>query len=208
MTGAAPLRLGVLVSGRGSNLQALLDAGETRRIDAQVAVVVSDTPGAPALKRLEGRGIPGETVARASFADAAAFEESVAEKLEACGVELVVLAGFMRVLSPFFIRRFAGRIVNVHPSLLPAFPGLHAQRQALEHGVKVAGCTVHFVDESLDGGPIVAQAAVPVLPEDTEDSLSARILEEEHRLLPEVVGWYADGLLEVCGRRVEIKKSK
>jgi phosphoribosylglycinamide formyltransferase-1 len=181
-----PLRLGVLVSGRGSNLQAILEMTSER---SEVVVVVSDKPGALALKRIEGLGIPGIVVEREAFGDVDGFETAILEALEKHGVDLVVLAGFMRVLSPGFIRRFSPprRIVNIHPSLLPSFPGLHAQRQALAHGVKISGCTVHFVDETLDGGPIIAQAAVPVLPGDTEETLSDRILKEEHRLLPETI---------------------
>jgi phosphoribosylglycinamide formyltransferase-1 len=190
------LRLGVLVSGRGSNLQALLDRlaeNEGFAGNPEIAVVVSDRPDAFALKRLEGRDIPGLVVERGAFPDREAFEAAIVDVLEKHRVNLVVLAGFMRVLSPWFIRRFPRRIVNIHPSLLPSFTGLHAQRQALEHGVKIAGCTVHFVDETLDGGPIIAQAAVPVLPGDTEETLSDRILVEEHRLLPSVILDFANG---------------
>ena len=187
MKTADPLRLGVLVSGRGSNLQAILDGIAENRLGAEVAVVVSDRPGAPALSRIEGRGIPGVVVERGAFADRDAFERAIVGILTTHGVELVVLAGFMRVLGPAFVGAFAGKIVNIHPSLLPSFPGLHAQRQAVRHGVRISGCTVHYVDETLDGGPIIAQAAVPVFPDDTEETLSGRILKEEHRLLPETI---------------------
>ncbi|MDR1649399.1 MAG: phosphoribosylglycinamide formyltransferase [Synergistaceae bacterium] len=183
----ANLRLGVLVSGRGSNLRAILDAIGAGNLDAEVAAVVSDKPDAPALRHVEGRVGVACVVERGRCPDARAFEDAIASELEKRGVELVVLAGFMRVLGPGFVRRFAGRIVNIHPSLLPSFPGLHAQRQALLHGVKIAGCTVHRVDETLDGGPILAQAAVSVLEDDTEETLSARILKEEHKLLPETI---------------------
>ena len=179
------MKLGVLVSGRGSNLQAILDAmapGMFLSGRVEVAAVVSDNPNAPALRRV-GPAVAA-VVDRRAYLDAGSFEDAIASILEARGVQLVVLAGFMRVLGPAFIRRFAGKIINIHPSLLPSFPGLHAQRQALEHGVKVSGCTVHWVNETLDGGPILAQTAVPVFPDDTEESLSARILKEEHRLLP------------------------
>jgi phosphoribosylglycinamide formyltransferase-1 len=184
--GTIPLRLGVLVSGRGSNLQAILDM-TAKNSAVSVVAVVSDRPEAFALKRIEGLGIPGVVVERGVFSNADAFEAAIREVLEEHRVDLVVLAGFMRVLSPGFVRRFPRRIINIHPALLPSFPGLHAQRQALERGVKISGCTVHFVDETLDGGPIIAQAAVPVLPDDTEETLSARILKEEHRLLPETI---------------------
>lgn len=179
------MRIGVLVSGRGSNLRAILDAADAGKLDAEVVAVVSDKSDAPAL-RYAGPGVAC-VVGRGDFPDAEAFENAIASELEKRGVELVVLAGFMRILGPGFVRRFAGRIVNIHPSLLPSFPGLHAQRQALLHGVKIAGCTVHRVDETLDGGPILAQAAVPVLEDDTEETLSARILKEEHKLLPETI---------------------
>jgi phosphoribosylglycinamide formyltransferase-1 len=180
------LRLGVLVSGRGSNLRAILDAIGAGKLDAEAVAVVSDKPDAPALRHVEGRGVAC-VVERGNYPDAEAFEDAIASELEERGVELVVLAGFMRILGPAFVRRFAGRIVNIHPSLLPSFPGLHAQRQALRHGVKISGCTVHRVDETLDGGPILAQAAVPVLEDDTEETLGARILKEEHKLLPETI---------------------
>ena len=179
------LRLGVLVSGRGSNLQAILDAVAAGTLDAEVSVVVSDKPDVRALRRVEeDRAV---VVDRRSYADVDGFENAVASVLEERGVELVVLAGFMRILSPSFVQRFAGRIVNIHPSLLPSFRGLHAKRQALEQGVKISGCTVHLVDETLDGGTILAQAAVPVLAEDTEERLSERILKEEHRILVETI---------------------
>jgi phosphoribosylglycinamide formyltransferase-1 len=181
----AKLRLGVLVSGRGSNLRAILDAAGAGKLDAEVVAVVSDKKDAPALRLVEASF--SRVVERKSCPDAETFEDAIASELEKRGVELVVLAGFMRILGPGFVRRFDGRIVNIHPSLLPSFPGLHAQRQALLYGVKIAGCTVHRVDETLDGGPILAQAAVPVLEDDTEETLSARILKEEHKLLPETI---------------------
>jgi phosphoribosylglycinamide formyltransferase-1 len=182
-------KLGVLVSGRGSNLQAIMDAIAAGDLEAQVAVVISDKPDAQALQRVAGAvpRIPEVVVERGRYPTAEAFENEIASILEGLGVDLVVLAGFMRILGPGFVRRFRERIVNIHPSLLPSFPGLHAQRQALLHGVKVSGCTVHLVNDALDGGPILAQAAVPVLPYDTEESLSERILKEEHRLLPKAI---------------------
>jgi phosphoribosylglycinamide formyltransferase-1 len=181
------LRLGVLVSGRGSNLRSILDAIGAGKLDAEVAAVVSDKPDAPALRHVEGREDVACVIERGHYADAGAFEDAIASELEKRSIGLVVLAGFMRILGPGFVRRFTGRIVNIHPSLLPSFPGLRAQRQALLHGVKIAGCTVHRVDETLDGGSILAQAAVPVLEDDTEETLSARILKEEHKLLPETI---------------------
>ena len=202
---STPLVLGVLASGRGSNLQAIIDAIDAGRCPARVAVVVSDRKDAPALDRARGAAIRGVHLDPRAFPDRAAFDEAVAGVLGEGGVELVCLAGYMRLLSPELVRRYRGRILNVHPALLPTFPGLHAQRQALEHGVKVSGATVHFVDEGVDTGPIVLQSAVPVLEGETEASLTARILVEEHRLYPEAIRLYAEGRLEVVGHRVSIR---
>jgi phosphoribosylglycinamide formyltransferase 1 len=202
---STPLVLGVLASGRGSNLQAIIDAIDAGRCPARVAVVVSDRKDAPALDRARRAAIRGVHLDPRAFPDRTAFDEAVAGVLDEWEVELVCLAGYMRLLSPEFVRRYRGRILNVHPALLPTFPGLHAQRQALEHGVKVSGATVHFVDEGVDTGPIVLQSAVPVLEGETEASLTARILVEEHRLYPEAIRLYAEGRLEVVGRRVSIR---
>lgn len=202
---STPLVLGVLASGRGSNLQAILDAIEGGRCPARVAVVVSDRAGAPALDRARRAGVKAVHLDPHAYADRAAFDRAVAAVLAEHAVELVCLAGYMRLLSPEFIAAYRGRVLNVHPALLPAFPGLHAQRQAIEYGVKVTGATVHFVDEGVDTGPIVLQAAVPVQEDGTEESLAARILQEEHRLYPEAIRLYAEGRLEVVGRRVRIK---
>jgi len=180
-------KIGVLVSGRGSNLQAMIDACAVGELNAKITVVISDKPDAPALRRVEGTSTAAVVVERKSYQTAEEFDSAVASVLEEHGVEIVVLAGFMRVLGPGFIHRFRDRVINIHPSLLPSFPGLNAQRQALLHGVKITGCSVHLVNETLDGGPILAQTAVPVLPDDTEESLSARILKEEHKLLVKVL---------------------
>jgi phosphoribosylglycinamide formyltransferase 1 len=196
------LRVGVLASGRGSNLQALLDASARADFPARVEIVVCDREGAFALERAARAGVSRAVVNPKDHADRTAFDAEIARILETHRVGLVCLAGFMRILGPAFVRAFAGRLVNIHPALLPAFPGLHAQRQALEAGVKVAGATVHFVDEGVDTGPIIVQACVPVLDGDTEDSLSARILVEEHRLYPEAVRLFALGRLRTEGRRV------
>ncbi|MDR1044086.1 MAG: phosphoribosylglycinamide formyltransferase [Candidatus Adiutrix sp.] len=185
---AEVLCLGILVSGRGSNLAAIAAQIEAGRLAARVGVVISDNPLAPALRIAAEKRLPKAVVERKAFPDKASFETEIAAILKAHQVDLVVLAGFMRLLGPLLTAEFPDRIINVHPALLPAFPGLNAQKQALDRGVKIAGCTVHFVNEIMDGGPIIAQAAVPVLPDDTEESLSARILEEEHRLLPEAIG--------------------
>ena len=199
------LRVGVLASGRGSNLQALLDASARTDYPAEVVVVISDRERAAALDRARAAGVEALFVNPKDFGDRESFDLALVRELTARRVGLVCHAGFMRILSVPYVRAFAGRAMNIHPSLLPAFPGLHAQRQALEHGAKVAGATVHFVDEGVDTGPIVLQASVPVHPDDTEESLSARILVEEHRLYPEAVRLFAKGRLEVVGRRVIIR---
>jgi phosphoribosylglycinamide formyltransferase-1 len=176
------MKLGILISGRGSNMVAIAEAARDGRIpDSEVAVVISDQADAPGLARAAELGLPTQVIEKKGRKRADHDAEIVAS-LRAHGVELVCLAGYMRLLSPAFIAAYRGRILNIHPSLLPAFPGLHAQRQALAHGVKITGCTVHLVDEGLDTGPILAQAAVPVLDGDTEETLSARILEQEHQL--------------------------
>lgn len=179
--------LGILISGRGSNLQAILDAIREGKLDARVGVVLSNVDGAPGLERARAAGVPTDVLSHKDYASREQYDEALVDHLRAHEVDLVCLAGFMRLLSPAFVRAFPGRILNVHPSLLPAFPGLHAQRQALEHGVKVTGATVHVVDEELDHGPILLQRAVPVLEGDDEESLSARILEQEHRIYPEAI---------------------
>jgi phosphoribosylglycinamide formyltransferase-1 len=196
------LSVGVLASGRGSNLQALLDASARPGFPARVVVVISDREQAVALERARAAGVEALWVNPKDFTDREAFDLALVQELRRRGVELVCHAGFMRILSPAYVRAFAGRALNVHPSLLPAFPGLHAQRQALEHGVKVAGATVHFIDEGVDTGPIVLQAAVPVERGDTEETLAARILAQEHRLYPEAVRLFAEGRLRIEGRRV------
>jgi phosphoribosylglycinamide formyltransferase-1 len=205
MMRTAPLILGVLASGRGSNLQAILDAIEAGRCPARVAVVVSDRAGAAALERARRASIDAVHVDPQAHADRAAYDQAVLAVLTKHAVELVCLAGYMRLLTPAFVAAYRGRILNVHPALLPAFPGLHAQRQALEYGARVAGATLHFVDEGVDTGPIVLQAAVPVRDDDTEATLSARILVEEHRLYPEAIRLYAEGRLVIDGRRVRIE---
>jgi len=204
--GGVRLRVGVLVSGRGSNLQALLDASARREYPAEVVVVISDRERAPALDRARAAGVEALFVNPKDFADRESFDLALVRELTARRVDLACNAGFMRILSAAYVRAFAGKAMNIHPSLLPAFPGLHAQRQALEHGAKVAGVTVHFVDEGpVDAGPIILQASVPVLQDDTEESLSARILAEEHRLYPEAVRLFAEGRLSIVGRRVLVR---
>jgi phosphoribosylglycinamide formyltransferase-1 len=197
------LNVGVLASGRGTNLQAILDACARGEIPARVAVVVSDNPAAAALERARRAGVP------AVFVDPRGrkkrdFEAEISRILKEHGVELVCLAGYMRVLGRSFLEEWEGRVLNIHPSLLPAFPGLEAQRRAWEYGVKVAGCTVHFVVPEVDAGPIVLQAAVPVLGDDTPETLASRILEQEHRMYVQAIRLYAEGRLRVEGRRVII----
>jgi phosphoribosylglycinamide formyltransferase-1 len=200
------LRVGVLVSGRGSNLQALLDASARPDYPAEVVVVISDRERAVALERARAAGVEALYVNPKDFADREAFDLALVRELTARRVGLVCTAGFMRILSAAFTRAFAGRAMNIHPSLLPAFPGLHAQRQALDHGVKIAGATVHFLDDgAVDTGPIILQSSVPVQPDDTEDTLAARILAEEHHLYPEAVRLFAEGRLTIVGRRVAVR---
>jgi phosphoribosylglycinamide formyltransferase-1 len=183
----AKLRLGVLVSGGGTNLQAILDAVAHGKLDAEVRVVISNQPAARALERAKGAGVATSVISHREFPDRAAFDARVVATLREADVTHVVLAGFMRLVTPVLLDAFPWRVVNIHPALLPAFPGIHAQKQALAYGVKVSGCTVHFVDSGTDSGPVIAQAIVPVLDGDTEETLAARIIVEEHRLLVAVL---------------------
>ncbi len=210
------IRVAVLASGGGTNLQALIDACAARRADAQIAVVLSNVPGAGALERARRAGIATELVPSKGVADRAAYDASLVERLRPHAPDLVCLAGYMRLLGPEFLRAFGPtpasrgcpRVMNIHPGLLPSFPGLHAQRQCLAYGARFAGCTVHFVDEGTDTGPIIAQAIVPVLPDDGEESLAARVLAEEHRLYPKAVAWFAAGRLSLEGRRVSVSGAR
>ena len=199
------MRIGVLVSGRGTNLQAILDACADGRLPATVVLVVSDREGAAALARAAAAGVATRVIPPAGFPDRAAHDAAIVEALRAAQADTVVLAGYMRIVTPTLLGAFPNRVVNVHPALLPAFPGRHAQRQALEYGVKITGCTVHFVDEGVDTGPIILQAPVPVAEDDDEDRLAARILVEEHRTLVEALRLLAEGRLTVDGRRVRIR---
>jgi phosphoribosylglycinamide formyltransferase-1 len=199
-------RFAVLISGRGSNMLSLVNAAQAGRIPALPAVVISNVAAAPGLAAASDLGVPTAVVDHRASANREEHDGKVLQVLAEHGADLVCLAGYTRLLSPDFIGAYPGRILNIHPSLLPAFPGLHAQRQAMEHGVKISGCTVHFVDEQLDHGPIVAQAAVPVQDDDDEDLLAARILEAEHRLYPEALRRYYLGHLVVLGRRVRIQE--
>jgi phosphoribosylglycinamide formyltransferase-1 len=199
---ARQVPIGVLVSGSGTNLQALIDAIGAKRLDAKIEVVLSNKANAYGLVRAQNHRIATEVLDHKQFPTREAYDQAVVDILRARGVELVVLAGFMRLLSPVFVKAYSNRIMNIHPALLPAFPGLHVQKKALEHGVRFSGCTVHFVNEECDEGPIIIQAVVPVFPDDSEESLAARILNQEHRIYPRAIQLYAEGRLRVEGRRV------
>lgn len=195
-------RIGVLLSGRGSNFEALAEGIASRRIPhAEIAMVISNREGAPGIDRAKARGIATRVIPSKGL-EREAYDRQVVSVLNEQKVDLVCLAGYLRLLSPYFVAAFPNRILNIHPSLLPSFPGLESPRQALEYGVKFAGCTVHFVDENLDAGPIVLQSVVPVKDEDTEASLSARILEEEHKIYSEAVRIVLEGRYKIAGRRV------
>jgi phosphoribosylglycinamide formyltransferase-1 len=194
-------KLGVLLSGRGSNFEAIARNVAAGKLEAEIAVALSNRENAPGLDLARGFGIPVFAIPSRGM-DREEYDKLLIEKLLEFQVDLVCLAGYMRLLSAGFVRAFAGRILNIHPSLLPAFPGLDAQHQAVEHGVKVAGCTVHFVDEYLDAGPIVLQAAVPVLDEDTPETLSAKILDQEHRIYTQAIALVLSGKYRIEGRRV------
>ena len=198
--------LGVLCSGRGTNLQSIIAAVESGQIRATIGLVLTDKPEAKALERAEKAGIPHVCVNRKACADKQEFEENLVAELQKAGVTLVILAGFMRILSPYFVRSFKNRIMNIHPSLLPSFGGAHAHRDVLAYGVKVSGCTIHFVDEGMDSGPIILQDIVPVLDDDTEDTLAARVLVKEHILYPKAIELYINGRLEMDGRHVKLKQ--
>lgn len=194
-------RLGILLSGRGSNFQAIADAIATGRLDAEIAIVIANRAEAPGLSIAKERGLPAICIPSRGL-DRESYDRLLLEELAKHQVEVVCLAGYMRLLSASFIRAYPLRILNIHPSLLPAFPGLDAQHQALEHGVKYSGCTVHFVDEGLDSGPIILQSVVPVADNDSEDTLSARILKEEHRIYSEALALVLSGKFRIEGRRV------
>ena len=206
--GSVKERLGVLCSGRGTDLQSIIDAIARGEVAAEIAVVLADKQEAYALERARQAGIKAVCVDRKQYEGREPFEEALIAELEAAGVTLVVLAGFMRILTPVFVHHYAGRILNIHPALLPSFPGAHAHRDVLAYGVKVSGCTVHFVDEGTDSGPIILQAAVPVLDDDTEETLGARVLEQEHIIYPRAIQLYCEGRLRVEGRHVRILEGK
>ena len=197
-------RIVILISGRGSNLQSILDA----KLDVQIAAVISNNAAARGIDIARSAGVDTAVIDHRSFPDRASFEAVLADKVDSYRPDLLVLAGFMRILTEGFIKRFRNRIMNIHPSLLPAFPGVDTHRRALQEGVRIHGCTVHFVTPDLDHGPIVVQAAVPVLPGDDEDRLAARVLEQEHRIYPEAIRWYLDGRLKFDGNRVTVSAGR
>jgi phosphoribosylglycinamide formyltransferase-1 len=197
--------IAVLVSGSGSNLQAIIDASERGEIPCRVGVVVSNKADAYGLVRARNHGIPTDVVDHRAFESREAFDARLVEVIRASGAELVCLAGFMRVVTPVFLRAFPHRILNIHPALLPSFPGTHGARQAVQYGVRFSGCTVHFLDEGVDTGPVIVQAVVPVYEDDTEETLAARILKEEHRIYPMAIRLFFEGRLELSGRRVFTK---
>jgi phosphoribosylglycinamide formyltransferase-1 len=199
------MRLGILISGRGSNFEAIANTIARRKLDAEIAIVISNRANAAGIEIARERGIPLRVIASAGM-DREAYDKLLIDELRTHEVDLVCLAGFMRLLSADFVRAFPNRVLNIHPSLLPAFAGLDAQRQALEYGVRITGCTVHFVDEFLDSGPIIVQAAVPVLDADTVESLSARILLQEHSIYSKAIGYIVDGRVTIEGRRVLIQE--
>lgn len=204
---ARQLPIGVLISGGGTNLQAIIDAIEAKRLDAAIKLVLSNKADAYGLVRAKNRGIATEILDHRKYPSRETYDQAVVDLLRAHGVELVVLAGFMRLLSPVFVKAYSNRIMNIHPALLPSFPGLHVQKKAVEYGVRFSGCTVHFVNDECDEGPIIIQAVVPVFADDTEAKLAARILKEEHRIYPRAIQLYAEGRLRVDGRRVIVAGS-
>jgi phosphoribosylglycinamide formyltransferase-1 len=197
-------RLVILISGRGSNMAAILDAVHAGTISARVLAVISNRPGATGLATAAARGVAASVVDHGAFRERESFEDALGTALDALSPDLIVLAGFMRVLSPGFVQRYAGRMMNIHPSLLPAYPGLNTHRRALADGVRIHGCTVHFVTADVDHGPVVAQAAIAVRPQDDEKTLAARVLSVEHRILVSAVGWFCQGRLVIEAGRVRV----
>jgi len=202
---AKRLRLGVLASGGGTNLQAIIDRCQESNFPAEIAVVIANNPGAGALERARQAGIPARCINHRDFAGREEFDTALVAALQEAGVELVVLAGFMRIITSVLLEAFPLKIINIHPALLPAFPGLHVQQQAIDYGARFSGCTVHFVDGGVDTGPIIIQAVVPILPGDTADILAGRILIQEHQIYPRAIQLLAEGRVRVAGRTVTIE---
>ena len=202
------LRLGVLASGGGTNLQSIIDQCQAQQIDAEIVLVLCNNPNAGALQRAEKAGLQHSCINHRDFSDRQSFDQSVVTALRKADVELVVLAGFMRIISDVFLEAFPQRVINIHPSLLPAFPGLHVQQKALDYGARFSGCTVHFVDNGIDSGPILAQAVVPILAGDSEETLSARILQQEHKIYPYAIQLIAEGRVTIEERQVRIANAE
>jgi phosphoribosylglycinamide formyltransferase 1 len=200
------LPIGILVSGSGSNLQSIIHSIEQGRLDVEIKVVISNIPDAYALKRAQNHSLSTLVIQHEAYETREAFDEAIVRVLQAKGVELVVMAGFMRIITPVLLQAYPGKIMNIHPALLPSFPGMHAQRQAVDYGVKFSGCTVHFLDSGVDSGPIIIQAVVPVLDDDTEESLAERILKEEHRVYPQAIQFFASGRIQIKNRRVIVSE--
>ncbi len=207
MSSTNKLRLAVLASGSGTNLQSIIEHCRQGTLDAEIVLVISNNQGSGALTKAEQAGIKNICIDHRDFDERHDFDRTVVETLLAADTELVVLAGFMRIISEVFLAAFPYRIINIHPSLLPAFPGLHVQRKALEYGDRFSGCTVHFVDGGVDTGPIIVQAAVPIFADDSEEKLAARILEQEHKIYPQAIQWIAEGRVKVAGRQVQIEET-
>ncbi|NPA52213.1 MAG: phosphoribosylglycinamide formyltransferase [Aquificae bacterium] len=202
------MNIGILISGRGSNLEAILKAKNAGKIKSNIRVVLSNNPNAQGLKIAKNYGIKTFYIDPNSFESRESFDQKLIEILQNHSIDLVVLAGYMRILSDRFIEEFEGKLINIHPSLLPAFQGLKPQKRALEYGAKYSGCTVHFVTKELDSGPIIIQAVVPILPDDTEETLSKKILKYEHRIYPQVIKWIEDGRIKQNGRKVIVKNAR
>lgn len=204
MSTKTKLKLGVLASGGGTNLQSIIDQCQQQQIDAEIVLILCNNPDAGALIRASKADLPHTCINHRDFPDRQTFDRAVVSALQEAGVELVVLAGFMRIISEEFLTAFPQRVINIHPALLPAFPGLHVQKKALEYGARFSGCTVHFVDGGVDTGPIITQAVVPILEDDSEESLSARILQQEHQVYPRAIQLIAEGRVRIDGRKVHI----
>lgn len=202
------LKLGILISGSGSNLQSIIDNIEKGLLKAEIRIVISNNPQAFGITRAQKHGLPVAVLKHEDFKSREDFDAELIKILKSDGVELIVLAGFMRILTSAFIKTFPQKIINIHPALLPSFPGTHGQRDAFEYGVKFSGCTVHFVDEKVDSGPIIIQSVVPVYSDDTAEALAARILKEEHRIYPQAIQFFAEGKIEIKGRKVQIKNAE
>ena len=202
------LKLGILISGNGSNLQSIIDNIEKGSLKAIIKIVISNNPEAYGITRAKKHGIPVVVLKNGDFKNKEEFNLELIRILKNNYVDLVILAGFMRIITPTLLKAFPHKIMNIHPALLPSFPGIHGQKQALEYGVKLSGCTVHLVDEGVDTGPIIIQSAVQVFDDDTEETLAARILEEEHRIYPQAIQFFAEGKIEIKGRKVRIKTEK